>query len=319
VTATGSAPWIVGIDVGGTGSRARAVHLETGEVRERRSAGTSATSSGAPRAVIEAAQAAASAVDGTGASEGVAAVVVGASGFSTMATGLDETRVRVAEVLGCRVIGFAPDGLTAHVGALANSAGAVLAVGTGSIAMSRSSSGAWASVDGWGHLLGDLGSASWIGRQGLLEALRQHDGRTTDAAALLAFAVERFGGPLSWPRQFSERADRAGVFALFAPAVLRSAAQGEGAAIRLRDRAVEHLADTAAAALGRDEVPPVLALTGGVFDDDGFRDALAGAVIARTGARIVPTAGSPLDGTIALARQSAAGEMPSMDGLLMWE
>ncbi|WP_167138615.1 BadF/BadG/BcrA/BcrD ATPase family protein [Diaminobutyricimonas sp. TR449] len=311
-----SAPWVVGIDVGGTGSRARAVHLETGEVRERRSTGTSATSSGAPRAVVEAADAAASALQDTGK---VAAVVVGASGFSTMAVGLDSTRARVGEVLGCHVIGFAPDIFTAHVGALSDATGAVLAVGTGSIAMSRSRTGTWSTVDGWGHLLGDLGSASWIGRQGLVEALRQLDRRTTDAAAMLAAAVDRFGDPLTWPRQFAERTDRAGVFATFAPEVLRCATKGDVAAIRLRDRAVDHLTDTAAAALAQPEVPPVLALTGGVFDDADFRGALAEAVVARTGAQIVPALGSPLDGAIAIARRAAAGEQPTIDGLLEWE
>ena len=311
-TVTASDEWVVGIDVGGTGARARAVHLQSGATREHRTTGTSATSTGAPTAVVEAARAVAHDLPPD---QSIAAVVVGASGFSTMASGLAETRQRVAEVLRCDLIGFAPDILIAHVGALGDRPGTVLAVGTGAIALARTTTGDWHRVDGWGHLLGDLGSASWIGQQGLIAALRQHDGRTTGAASLLVAATERFGDPPTWPRQFSERADRAGVFASFAPEVL---AGRDNTSRHIRVLALDHLTDTATTALALADVPPVLALTGGVFDGANFREALAEQVRVGTGAEITVAAGSPLDGAIVLARDAIAGQRPTAAGLLLW-
>jgi N-acetylglucosamine kinase-like BadF-type ATPase len=311
-TGTANDAWVVGIDIGGTGARARAVHLQSGAIREHRTTGTSATSTGAPTAVVEAASAVAQDLPKD---ESIAAVVVGASGFSTMASGLGVTRQRVSDVLRCDVIGFAPDILIAHVGALGDRPGTVLAVGTGAIALSRTTTEYWHRVDGWGHLLGDLGSASWIGRQGLVAALRQHDGRTTDAAPLLVAATNRFGDPLTWPRQFSERADRAGVFASFAPVVLGST---DHASLHIHDQALDNLADTAATALSQNDVPPLLALTGGVFDNTEFRATLVERVRARTGAEIVPASGSALDGAIVLARGAIAGRRPTAAGSLAW-
>jgi N-acetylglucosamine kinase-like BadF-type ATPase len=309
---TRSTSWVVGIDIGGTGARARAVHLQSGTTRQHRTTGTSATSAGAPAAVIEAASAVANDLPPD---QYIAAVVIGASGFSTMASGLEATRQRVAEVLHCDVIGFAPDILIAHVGALGDRPGAVLAVGTGAIALSRTTTGNWHRVDGWGHLLGDLGSASWIGQQGLVAALRQHDARTTDATHLLVAGTERFGDPLTWPRQFSERTDRAGVFASFAPAVLESL---DDASVLIRGRALDHLTETAASALAYSDVPPLLALSGGVFDNSEFRESLTSQVNARTGAETVPAEGTPLDGATALAREAAAGGRPTAAGHLAW-
>src|SRR3982074_293114 len=55
--------------------------------------------------------------------------------------------------------------------------GVVLISGTGSIAYGRNDRGDEARCGGWGYLVGDEGSAVWIGQEGLRAASYDHDGR----------------------------------------------------------------------------------------------------------------------------------------------
>jgi N-acetylglucosamine kinase-like BadF-type ATPase len=79
------------------------------------------------------------------------------------------------------------DAETALVGATGRRHGAVLIAGTGAIAYGVNARGESRRADGWGHLLGDEGSAYWIGREALRAAARAHDGRgpATDLAERL--------------------------------------------------------------------------------------------------------------------------------------
>lgn len=66
---------------------------------------------------------------------------------------------------------------TALKGALNNQPGILVIAGTGSIALAKYSDETTSRTGGWGYLVGDEGSAYWIGRQ-LLEAFsKQSDGR----------------------------------------------------------------------------------------------------------------------------------------------
>lgn len=60
-----------------------------------------------------------------------------------------------------------PDVEAAHLGALGGGPGLLLLAGTGSIALGRTARGAWLRAGGLGPLLGDEGSAFWIGREWL--------------------------------------------------------------------------------------------------------------------------------------------------------
>jgi len=55
--------------------------------------------------------------------------------------------------------------------------GVVLIAGTGSVAYGRNASGEEERSGGWGHLIGDEGSAFWIGKEGLQAASHDYDGR----------------------------------------------------------------------------------------------------------------------------------------------
>lgn len=82
------------------------------------------------------------------------------------------------------------------MGALGFEPGAVVAAGTGVIALAGDRDGNFARSDGWGYILGDDGDGYYIGRLGLASALRAHDGRG-GSQALLQRAKDEFGNPAS--------------------------------------------------------------------------------------------------------------------------
>ncbi len=103
--------------------------------------------------------------------------VIGAAGMASLGDALRaELPDALARELGVRRAALAADAVTAYVGALGPRPGAVIAAGTGLIAIGTDLAG-WRRADGWGHLLGDCGGGAWIGRAGLEAALRAHDGR----------------------------------------------------------------------------------------------------------------------------------------------
>ena len=84
------------------------------------------------------------------------------------------------------------DTVTAQAGAFAGEAGIVVISGTGSVAYGRDEAGNSARVGGWGHLMGDEGSAHDIGQQALRAAAQAFDGRGPDTL-LLDRIPEYFG------------------------------------------------------------------------------------------------------------------------------
>ncbi|GHE02981.1 N-acetylglucosamine kinase [Streptomyces alanosinicus] len=235
--------------------------------------------------------------------------VVGATGFASLG---DDLRAQLpdalARELGVRRVALAADAVTAYVGALGPRPGAVLAAGTGLIAVGTDLT-SWRRADGWGHLLGDCGSGAWIGRAGLEAALRAHDGRDGGCAPLLSRAEEQFGPVRGLPGQLYPRPDRPAVLASFAPQVAACAADDPVAAGILR-AAARHMAESAAAVCPADGTPRV-ALTGGLFRLGApllgpLREELAARL---PHARQVPAEGDPLHGSVRIATDLAAGRL----------
>ncbi|MGW6755459.1 N-acetylglucosamine kinase [Streptomyces sp. NPDC055006] len=190
-------------------------------------------------------------------------VAVGAAGMATLGDGLRaELPGALAAQLGVRRLAMAADGVTAYAGALGQRPGAVVAAGTGMIALGTDLT-SWHRADGWGHLLGDCGGGAWIGRAGLDAAMRAYDGRRGGSAALLALAEERFGPAAGLPARIYPRTDRPAVLAAFAPDVARAALDDSVAAGILRE-AAGHIAEAAAAVCPAGDGSEV-ALTGGLF------------------------------------------------------
>ncbi|MGC0381099.1 N-acetylglucosamine kinase [Streptomyces sp. SAI-129] len=245
-------------------------------------------------------------------------VVLGAAGLATLGDALRaELPGALARELGVRTVALAADAVTAYVGALGPRAGAVVAAGTGLIAVGTDLS-RWRRADGWGHLLGDCGSGAWIGRAGLEAALRAHDGREGGSAPLLARAEERFGPAAGLPGQVYPRSDRPAVLASFAPEVAACAATDPVAAEILR-AAARHMADSAAAvcpATGE----PLVAVTGGVRRLGDPLLAPLGEELAKRlpRARWTTAEGDPLDGAVRIATDLATGALtlPGDDRML---
>ncbi|MEU6772545.1 BadF/BadG/BcrA/BcrD ATPase family protein [Streptomyces sp. NPDC046759] len=235
--------------------------------------------------------------------------VVGAAGFATLGDALRaELPGALARELGVRHVALAADAVAAYVGALGPRPGAVLAAGTGLIAVGTDLK-AWRRADGWGHLLGDCGSGAWIGRAGLEAALRAHDGRDGGSAPLLACAEEQFGPVSKLPGRLYPRSDRPAVLASFAPRVATCAAHDPVAAGILRT-AARHMAESAAAVCPADPAPRV-AFTGGLFRlGEPLLTPLREELASRLPhARQVPAEGDPLHGSVRIANDLAAGRL----------
>lgn len=310
--------WVIGVDVGGSSSRARAVSAT--DSIDVTSAGAAASSVGAGIAILKVLDALVSELEKRGAAGSVAAVGVGATGLGTLADNLGDLRQRVGARVGTTHVALAADAITAHWGALDGRPGVTVAAGTGAITIAETAAGSWHRVDGWGHLLGDSGSASWIGRVALTRAMERHDGRSDTGDELLCAATERLGAPESWPAQLYGRDDRAAILASFAPDVSALGARGDVAATRILREAGAGLARSALAALRRNGVPPELATTGGVFESDIVRASLVTAVAAeRPDVTVHAAIGTPLVGAVTLATRVAEDRQgEDVPGLLYW-
>ncbi|WP_371582493.1 N-acetylglucosamine kinase [Streptomyces sp. NBC_01314] len=191
------------------------------------------------------------------------AVAVGGAGFATLGEQVRaELPSALTRELGVRRVALVADAVAAYTGALGVRAGAVIAAGTGLIAIGTDLE-SWRRADGWGHLLGDCGGGAWIGRAGLEAALRAYDGRTGGSARLLARAEEVFGPMDGLPGRLYPRPDRPAVLASFAPEVAAHA-EGDPVAADILREAARHMADAAVAVCPASGEPRV-ALTGGLF------------------------------------------------------
>ncbi|MGW7516069.1 N-acetylglucosamine kinase [Streptomyces sp. NPDC054796] len=341
----GGAPaeWIIGVDSGGSGLRialaeaGRSAHdtrVRDGHGSARpRPVGTFASpepvrtdtsgiDAGHMLELLVPAARALLAEAGAGPAPAVGAVCVGAAGMASLGDGL---RARLpgalAETFGARRIALAADAVTAYAGALGERPGAVVAAGTGLIAMGTDLR-SWRRADGWGHLLGDCGGGAWIGRAGLEAAMRAYDGREGGSPALRERAEAVFGAPLSGlPGRLYPRTDRPAVLASFAPEVARCAAAepADPVAERVMREAAREIAVCAGAVCPSGKAADI-ALTGGLFRvGEPLLGPLAEELAARLPhARTVEAEGDPLDGALLIAERLAHGalELPNDPTLL---
>ncbi|MFE0522688.1 N-acetylglucosamine kinase [Streptomyces sp. NPDC058954] len=237
------------------------------------------------------------------------AAAVGAAGLATLGDGLRaELPGALSREFGVRRVALAADAVTAYVGALGPRAGAVVAAGTGLIAIGTDLTG-WRRADGWGHLLGDCGGGAWIGRAGLEAALRAYDGRAGGSAALRARAEGLFGPLPGLPGRLYPRPDRPAVLASFAPEVA-ACAEGDPVAAGILRGAARHMAESAAAVCPAGG-EPVVAFTGGLFKMGEpllvpLEEELAEKL---PWARREMAAGDPLTGASRIAADLAADEL----------
>jgi N-acetylglucosamine kinase-like BadF-type ATPase len=196
----------------------------------------------------------------------VRALVVASKGIWTAAERRRQERRLRALAQRVRVIS---DAEAAYLGALGGRAGVLLLAGTGSMVLSKDASGQWVRAGGLGPLLGDEGSAFWIGREWL---------RATIGGTGFAAARRILGSP-----------DPVARIAALAPGVLRRARGGSRRARRITAAAQAALADLLLVAAGpRDlRAPVALSWTGGLLADAHFRSGVWHAA-RRRGVRVKP-------------------------------
>src|SRR3954467_1314090 len=118
--------------------------------------------------------------------------------------------------------------------------GVLLIAGTGSVAFGRSPAGSTARCGGWGPVIGDEGSGTWIGRRALSIVTAASDGRETQTAltgaVLTAAEVNEVAELIPWAASATRQQ-----IASLAPVVFSVAEAGDLRANALISIAVEEL------------------------------------------------------------------------------
>lgn len=191
--------------------------------------------------------------------------------------------------------------------------GIVVVAGTGSIAYGVAPDGATARSGGWGYLLGDEGSAYWLGHAAVRLGIRAADGRGP-STTLYQHICRKLDlhdptGLVSW---FYDQEHSRHRVAELASLVEEASLEGDEAAAELLDYAAEHLARAAAAVAGQLTFPDLypLVLAGGAFK-------ACPSLFDRIGRRLELSSSGPtlLDvepvvGAVTLARQELDSRSP---------
>lgn len=196
----------------------------------------------------------------------------------------------------------------AHIGlwgALAGQPGVAVIAGAGSIALARTQDGREGRAGGWGYLLGDEGSGYWIGREALITYLRMLE-RGTTASRLAALVTETTTkttvvDTLGW---FYRGTDQVARLAALAPLVTQAAHGGDRDAAHILEAAGAALADLASTAVRQVFAEPEeiqVVTIGGVWSagpplDDAFNTRLNQQLprARRVKPRLLPVGGSLL-------------------------
>lgn len=291
--------FLLGVDGGGTGTRAVLARRE-GPVIAHGQAGPSALGQGiaqawrnierAIRSAFEAAQLPVPAWDRC-------AVGAGVSGVSNRSW----RNAFLAGNIGFARLEAETDSFVMLLGAHRGKPGAILAVGSGSVAEALRPDGSRFTVGGWGFPAGDEGSGAWLGLHAVRHAQCALDGRAnTGPLARRVFAL--CGDDRHALQDWCERA-RQFAYAQLAPAVFECEGTDPVAA-SLLVRAAAALDGLALAVDPKGRLP--LAVCGSI----GLRLAPRLAPVVRS--RLVPAAQAPEAGALMLIRQVVHAQMEEL-------
>jgi N-acetylglucosamine kinase-like BadF-type ATPase len=305
---------VIGIDAGGTATRAVALD-ETGRcVGYGRAGAGNPTSAGAEVAIANHVDACRQAIGDTG----IAIDLV----LLTLAGGLGrDTGPRVQEALAAAGITsevrVAGDVMSAYFSATANPTGYLVLSGTGAISAHIVDGELAGLADGIGWLLGDEGSGFMIGLRVVRAAAADIEGRgpSTALTAMVLADVDEEGTPDEdvrrpeiWKLMRRVYGRRPVECADFAPLALRAAAEGDAVARAILDDAVTGLLASCGSLVADDEHPVVLA--GGLLHDGSpLSDALRARYPGRCLRAHDGTAGAALLALRALGVTADAGTL----------
>ncbi|MEO6412327.1 MAG: BadF/BadG/BcrA/BcrD ATPase family protein [Pedococcus sp.] len=338
---TGAA--VVGVDVGGSGLRLQVTYAGVpGPVRTSTGVRIGSTGIDVAAAVadaralwdaeIDAAQSTAGDAERDAERDAEPAVVVWSMRGLLFLADRAAVMRQVREGLGGAATVVVSDAVANLVGAVGDlQPGAVVAAGSGAVAFGSDFGQVWHRVDGWGHVLGDVGSGAWIGLEGLRAALRADDALVGGSQRLLGAAVDRFGPTHTWPRQLMAAPDAPEKLASFAPVVSAAAetppsGAGQPAAANavapdpvaadICRRAGRGLAEALlAAAAGLED--PTLVASGGALASPAVRGALVDSLV-ESDRKLSPAHGGALDGALILGRRLVeVGGLPEHPAYLL--
>lgn len=232
--------------------------------------------------------------------EGPVTLAIGMTGL-TVANSRPEALLPLVPSTVQRVF-LAHDSITGFLGSMGVEQGTVTAVGTGVVTLAVGEA-EWARVDGWGNLIGDSGSAYWIGRAGLEAAMRAYDGRIPPTQ-LSALVTDNFTNPEEAYIELQTSDDRVSKIAALAKDIIALADSDSAARdiVESAGRELAHSAVTAARRTGLLETPaPRFSWAGNVMKAPALRNAFVRAITdAVPGADILEPFGEPIDGVALL-------------------
>ncbi|MGN9812475.1 N-acetylglucosamine kinase [Micromonospora sp. BQ11] len=299
---------VVGLDVGGTSTRATALTLDGRRVGSGRAGGGNPTSHGAERAADELR----AALRATLADIDPATVRAGVIGLAGAARLLADPAGRAAFDRAWHDAGLRcpyavhGDALVAYASGTASPHGTVLIAGTGAIAAAVRDLRLDRVADGHGWLLGDAGSGFWLGREAVRRLLADLDRARTPGPLGTRVLTSLLGSAEIAPRprntvdalvQAVTRRPPVEL-ARLAPLVVDAAGDGEPVATALIADAAAHLAESAARIRPVAAVEPVVLGGGLLTGDTPLGVAVRAEVAARWPDADVSTAG---DGAAAAA------------------
>ena len=200
----------------------------------------------------------------------------------------------VAEGLPSRHALIEDDRHSAVIGALGGQDGSLIGIGTGSF-LARQMQGNISFVGGYGPVLGDEASGSWLGRGLLRRALLVLDG-LEDTSDLVESCLDELQHDVAQIVRFTVAAQPAD-YGAYAPRVVRAAKNGDAAGRILMSAGADYICK-ALVAMGREPGERVCAI-GGVAAH--YADFLPSEIAAS----MVDPAGEALDGALELARRYA--------------
>ncbi len=195
---------------------------------------------------------------------------------------------------------FESDAAIANLGAHLGEDGATLVLGTGSVAYIKMGDAA-ITIGGYGFPISDEGSGAALGLSAMRHALRALDGRTKPtplSTAVTANFDHDTGRAIHWMDKATPKD-----YAAFAPVVMDYAEKNDAIARLIVEDAVRH----------------VERFIETIFDKGASRCALAGGLSRRlqpwlrerTAARLTEAKGDPLDGALILARSACPADFLS--------
>ncbi|WP_460956657.1 N-acetylglucosamine kinase [Parasphingorhabdus pacifica] len=284
-----AADLVLGLDTGGTSSRALVADV-TGRVLGTGRAGGGNPNSHPPESAVAQIGTAVRHALGALPAERVRRGVLGMAGISkmtdpTVADLFERTWSELGLTVPMRVIS---DSEVAFAAGTASPDGSVLIAGTGAIATRIERHRAVATFGGHGWLLGDEGSAFWLGREAVRETLRVLDHRAVREdlvnAVLAALVPESDTEDTERLRnELISTVNAAAPIRLaeLAPLVTTAAAAGEDAAGCIVHRAASLLADTAEPTRTTSDTTPIVLAGGLVGAGNPLGDALRGELTTR--------------------------------------